>query len=611
MAQLIGTAGHVDHGKTTLIKALTGVDTDRLPEEKKRGLTIDIGFAAIELPDVGRVSIVDVPGHEKFVGNMLVGALGMDVVMLCVAADAGVMPQTEEHFSVVKLLPVEKLVVALTRADLADSDTIELVQMQIGEMLAGSRFERSAMVPVSAVSGLGIEDLKAELVRLLQLGESAKAGKWYLPVDRVFSRPGHGTVVTGTLARGSLKIGEPCVVLPKGHKTRAKAIHSHGESSGTVLAGQRVALNLAGVDLDEIERGDVVCEAGACFATELFDARIDWVEKPKHGARVRVSVGADEVMAKVIHNDHDETLEQFRSERICVVAKDQPMIVRSYSPPRVLGGGRVTIPEARKRRKNAFAGELGSASGSGLVQIVHGAPFGIMAVEIARLMGSTVQGIGDEIERSKTSGEILGFAGLWFTGENYRAGTERFLGALRSEHERFPEKALLPREHVAKAADVPWRGKPLDRMITHWTHEGLIRNDGTSIALAEHRPNLGARQRSLLDRVKVILDAGGVSVPGAHEVTLELKVPKQAVDDILRVGVDAGELVRVVEGIWYTESFLRGFEAEIRAAFAGVRFSAAEFKDRFGTSRKYAIPLLEYFDSVGVTMRQGDVRVLV
>jgi selenocysteine-specific elongation factor len=611
MAQLIGTAGHVDHGKTTLIKALTGVDTDRLPEEKKRGLTIDIGFAAIDLPEVGRISIVDVPGHERFVANMLVGALGMDVVMLCVAADQGVMPQTVEHFSVVKLLPVEKLVVALTRADLADADTLELAQMQVVDLLEGTRFEGAAQVPVSAVSSLGIEELKSELVRLLKLRESVKAGKWYLPVDRVFSRPGHGTVVTGTLARGSLTIGGPCVVMPRGMKTRAKSIHSHGESSGEVLAGQRVALNLAGVDLDEVERGNVVCEAGACFATELFDARIEWVEKPKHGARVRVSVGADEVMAKVIHNDHDESLVQLRVERICVVAKDQPLIVRSYSPPHVLGGGRVLVPEARKRRKNALAGEMGAKGGSNMNQIIHSARFGILATEIARLMGSTVQGIGDEIERSKSDGEILGFAGLWFTVENFEAGTDRFLSALKEEHEKFPDKALLPREHVTKAAGVPWRDKPLDRMITLWTQKGLIRSNGTNIALAEHRPNLGARQRSLLDRVKVILDAGGVSVPGAHEVTLELKVPKQAVEEILKVGVDAGELLRVVEGIWYTESFLRGFEGEIREAFAGRRFSAVEFKDRFGTSRKYAIPLLEYFDSVGVTMRQGDVRVLV
>lgn len=610
MAQLIGTAGHVDHGKTTLIKALTGVDTDRLPEEKKRGLTIDIGFAAIELPGIGKISIVDVPGHERFIGNMLVGALGMDVVMLCVAADQGVMPQTVEHFAVVKLLPVDKLVVALTRSDLADEDTVELASMQVRELLEGNRFEGARIVPVSAITGAGLEDLKGELGRLLSDQRDQKVGKWYLPVDRVFSRPGHGTVVTGTLARGRLKVGEPCIVLPSGEKTRAKGIHSHGQSAGEVVAGMRVALNLAGVDLDEMERGYVVAEAGGCFATELFDGRIDWVEKPKHGSRIRISIGADEVIGKVFHNDHDPTLEQFRCERVTVVAKDQPMIVRSYSPARVLGGGKVLIPEARKRRKNAFAGEAAAGSGSDLVQVVNSAPLGIMSGEIARLMGESVQTIGDEIERSKNAGEILGFGGLWFTGENFRSATDRFLVALNELHRQNPAKSLLPREQVAKLADVPWRGKALDRLVSYWIHDGVMRGDGTNIASAEHRPELAARQRSLLDRVKVVLDSGGVSPAAAHVIADGLNVPKQAVEEILRVGVDAGELVRVDEGIYYSEATLRQLRDRLVAEYAGKRFSAAEFKEFFGTSRKFAIPLLEWFDAVGVTLRQGDARVV-
>jgi selenocysteine-specific elongation factor len=611
MAQLIGTAGHVDHGKTSLIKALTGIDADRLPEEKKRGLTIDIGFAAIDLPEVGRVSIVDVPGHEKFVGNMLVGALGMDVVLLCVAADSGVMPQTEEHFSVIKLLPVDHLVVAVTRADLADADTIEVVRLQIADLFAGTRFESAEMIPVSAVTGSGLEKLRSELVRLLKLGGRAKEGPWYLPIDRVFTRPGFGTVVTGTLARGRLKVGEPAVIYPSGQKTRAKGIHTHGASAGEVGPGQRVALNLAGVGVDEVHRGDAVGEAGSCFASDLFDARVEWLDRPAHSARVRVSIGSDEVMAKVFHNDHDLGLVQIRCERRCAVARNQPLIVRSYSPPRVLGGGMVTVPEARKRRKNVFAGELGSASESDLVQIIHSAPFGIMTVEVARLLGKSLQEIGDEIEQSKNRGEILGFAGLWFTGERFREATEQFLAALNEMHRAHPEKALLPREQVAKAADIPWRGKPLDRLIAHWVHERELRGDGTNIAQFDHRPELAARQRSLLDRVKQVLESEAVSVPGQGQIVEELRVPKQAIDEILRIGIDAGELVRIGDGLIYTESQLGRLKDEVRTKFGGQRFSAGEFKDAFGTSRKYAIPLLEYFDSVNVTMRQGDTRVVL
>ena len=605
MAQLIGTAGHVDHGKTTLIKALTGVDTDRLPEEKKRGLTIDIGFAAIDLPGIGKVSIVDVPGHEKFIGNMLVGALGMDVVMLCIAADQGVMPQTIEHFEVIKLLPVERLIVVLTRCDLADEDSIELVGLQVEEMLSGTRFEGSEIVSVSALSGAGLDKLTGCLRVILGEKRVAKSGKWYLPVDRVFSRPGHGTVVTGTLARGILRTGDSCAVLPENEKTRAKSLQVHGEQVGEVFAGQRVAINLAGVDLDEVFRGYVVCEAGACFATELFDAEIHWVERPKHGARVRVSVGADEVIAKAFLNDDDEVLVQLRSERVCVVAKDQPLIVRSYSPARVLGGGKVLVPEAKKRRKNAAV-----SMGSGLLDVIGRAPTGVMADEIARLMGSSVQALGDEIEQYKNRGEIIGFAGLWFTAAGFEAASEKFFVALGQLHQERPERALIPRDAAVKQAGLSWAGKPLDRMVSYWVGAGKVRAEGVNVALAAHRPELKDRQRALLDRVKQALDEGGVSAPGEFEITNSLGVPKQAVAEIMRIGVEAGELVRVAEGIFYTEGALAKFVEEVREVYAGQRFTAAEFKEKFGTSRKYAIPLLEWFDSVGVTMRQGDARVV-
>jgi len=611
MAQLIGTAGHVDHGKTSLIRALTGTDTDRLPEEQARGLTIDIGFASLDLSEIGQVSIVDVPGHEKFVGNMLVGALGMDVVMLCVAADAGVMPQTVEHFQVVNLLPVQKLVIVITRSDLADQDSIELVQLQALDLLAGTRFEGSTAILVSSETGAGIDDLKAELVRLLKLESRAREGLWYLPIDRVFSLPGFGTVVTGTMARGRLKVGEPLVLLPRIIKSRAKGIQTHGKSASEAEAGQRVAVNLAGVDQAEVQRGDVICEAGAAFISEVFDTQTKWLEKPKHGARVRVSVGSDEVIAKVFLNDNDEELVQFRCERTTVVAKDQPVIVRNFSPVFLLGGGKVTVPEARTRRKNSFAGERGSASGSDLVRVVHNAPVGIMATEIARLLGRTVQDIGDEIERSKNSGEILGFAGLWFTGENYRSATNRFLSALKTIHEDNPTKAMIPREMVAKAADLPWRDKPLDRMISFWTHERLIRSEGTNVAAFDYRPVLNNRQRILLDRTILLLNEGKMSSPSPFELVKLLNVPPQALDEILRIGVEAGELLRLEEGIYYSEIFLKEIVIDFKTRFSGKRFTAADVREAFASSRKYVIPFLEYCDSIGVTMRQGDQRVIL
>lgn len=611
MAQLIGTAGHVDHGKTSLIRALTGTNTDRLPEEQERGLTIDIGFASINLPEIGEVSIVDVPGHEKFIGNMLVGALGMDVVMLCVAGDAGVMPQTIEHFQVINLLPVEKLVVVITRVDLADADSIELVSMQMLDLIADSKFAGSAVLTVSSETGEGIDSLKAELARLLQLANIPRSGPWYMPVDRVFSLSGHGTVVTGTVAQGNLHANESVFLLPQGLKSRAKGLQFHGKSIQIVDTGQRAAINLAGVDLDEVQRGDVVCLPGAAFATENFDTHITWLEVPKHGARVRVSIGSDEVIAKVFLNDNDEHLVQFRCERPTVAAKDQPFIVRNFSPMSLLGGGKVTVPEARVRRKNSFVGEPGSAWGSDLVQVVSNAPIGIMAQEIARLLGRSIQDIGDEIERSKKRGEIIGFAGLWFTAEHFQSATNRFLKALSDLHAEHPTKALLPRELVTKAAELPWRDKPLDRMVTYWTEERVLRSEGTYIAAFEFRPELNSRQRSLLDRTILLLNEGKLSSPSPFELVKALNVPPQALDEILRIGVEAGELLRLEEGIYYSEIFLKEFVEKFKKEFRGKRFTAAEVREAYGSSRKYVIPFLEHCDSIGVSMRQGDERIIL
>ncbi|MDI9634778.1 selenocysteine-specific translation elongation factor [Kamptonema cortianum] len=613
MSKLIGTAGHVDHGKTSLVRALTGIDADRLPDEKRRGLTIDIGFAHVELEDFGRVSVVDVPGHERFVANMLVGAMGMDVVMLCVAADQGVMPQTIEHFQVVQLLPVEKLVVVMTRRDLADADTAEIARLQVEELLAPTRFAGAPFLEVDSLKGTGIAELKSALVDALRAAEVVKEGLWYLPVDRVFTKPGFGTIVTGTLARGVIKVGEPCVVLPQGEKTRAKGIQAHGKSTGEADAGTRVALNLAQVGVDEITRGDVIAEPGACFVTECTDVRMVWLERPKHGARIRISVGSDEVIGKVMHNDHDETLAQLRTERPTVVAKEQAVIIRTYSPMRVIGGGRVLVPEARVRRKNAPAGELTTddpASGSLVAQIVAKFPQGAPTSEVIRLLGMGQQQAADAIEAAKQSGEILGFAGLWFTGQVFRDNCEALTNALKRLHESEPAKAMLPREQAVKVAGLSWRGKALDRIVTQLHHERVIRVSGTNICLAEHRPQLNQRQQALLDRVVELLTEAGYSVPAPHEMNDKLNVPPQAITEILRTGVESGILIRLDDNVFYTQEQFGGFVEEVRRLMTGKRFSAAEYKEAVGTSRKYAIPILEHMDSLGVTMRQGDVRIV-
>jgi selenocysteine-specific elongation factor len=613
MAKLIGTAGHVDHGKTALILALTGIDADRLPEEKRRGMTIDVGFAHIELPGHGQVSIVDVPGHERFLTNMLVGALGVDVALLCVAADESVMPQTREHFAILDLLPVEEMVVALTRADLADAELRALARAEVEELLEGTRFGGSPVVPVSAFTGEGLEALREALSAALgRRPEGEETGPWYLPVDRAFVAKGHGVVATGTLAGGRVREGDAGVLLPGGLETRVRAIHRHDQRRLESEPGARTALNLGGLKLEQVRRGQVVCAPGAAFETRCVDARIRWEATAKHGMRARVSLGADEAIAKLFLSDHDGELAQLRFERPVAAAARQPLIVRRYSPPELLGGGRIEIPQARPRRRSeapvAPVASLDEAEA--IVEVVGRAAEGAPTEEVCVALGRTNQALGETFERLRTEGRLLGFAGLWFTPETFAACAARLLGALQALHEAEPARAMHPRDMAVQRAGLGWSGKPLDRAIGFLASEGRLRASGTEIASAEFRVRLNPRQRELLDRAIAVLDAAGANVPGAAELAQALGTPPQAAEEIVRVGLQAGELVIVADGIVYSLAGLEALREIARRLGSEGPFLAAAFRDAAGTSRRYAIPLLEHFDRTGLTARMGDLRYL-
>ncbi|MFQ3667275.1 MAG: selenocysteine-specific translation elongation factor [Fimbriimonadaceae bacterium] len=613
MPKLIGTAGHVDHGKTTLIHALTGIDADRLPEEKKRGMTIDIGFAYIDLPGHGRVSIVDVPGHERFLHNMLVGAMGVDVALLCVAADGGVMPQTREHLQVLELLPVERLVVALTRADLVDDDTVALAAEEVRELVAETRFGTAPMVPVSAVTGTGLGALRQTLADALSERERAPAASaalpWVLPIDRVFLVKGHGVVATGTLIQGVVKVGDRAVLEPGGTEVRVRAIHSHSEPVAEARKGMRTAVNLSGVRLEDVRRGMAVGAPGALFETRLLDARIRWIERPKHASRIRLSIGAEEAIGRVFLNDNDPEISQFRLETPIACCRNQALIVRRYSPSQLLGGGRVEVPVAKPRRKServvaVTAGEADAA----IVEMLADALDGLPTEEIARRLGQSTTFLGPVFEKLLASGKVLGFAGRWYDRSAFAAAEARFLEALAAMHERSPTQAGHPRERVVDRAGLQWSGKPLDRILSRLAQEGKVAVQGTSVRLAGFRVALTERQRALLDRVAAEIEADGWSPAGPQAIADRIRVPVQAVEEIVRLGVEAGDLCRIADGYVLLAAQIAGLRDQLVATFGDRPFTAGEFRDAFGTSRKYAIPLLEYLDSQGVTLRQGDVR---
>ena len=611
MARLIGTAGQVDHGKTTLIQALTGIDADRLPEEKRRGMTIDIGFAFVELPGVGRVSIVDVPGHERFLTNMLVGALGVDVALLCVAADESVMPQTREHLQILELLPVERLVVAMTRADLADDEIREFTRAEVEELVAASRFGEAPILEVSALNGTGLDALRQALADALTGDKPASQGPWYLPIDRAFAVKGHGCVVTGTLHRGTVRVGDLAIVEPGHLEVRVRAIHSHDETLDMCEPGRRTALNLGGVKLEEVRRGLNVGAPGALFETRLMDVRLTWVAPTKHGARVRVSAGADEVIAKAFLNDHDDTLVQLRLEAPLGVALGQPVIVRRYSPPDLLGGGRIIVPNARQRRKSELASTIqaGSSDEDSVLEAVGDNP-GVPTDEICRVLGKTPQALGTTFESLVAQGRLKGFSGLWMTGAVFEASVTRMLEELLAQHEKAPTQAYIPRERVVDACRLNWSGKPLDRILSTLSADERLRVSGTGIRHPSFSVRLTDRQRTLLDRVKVALNGHPVNTPSSHDIARVIAVPPQAIEEILRVGIEAGEITRVEDGIFYTSEQIAALQEQVLAFAAGKPFAAAQFRDAMGTTRKYAIPLLEYFDRIRFTTRVGDQRMV-
>lgn len=610
MAKLIGTAGHVDHGKTSLIRALTGIDADRLPEEKARGMTIDIGFAYVDLPPHGRVSIVDVPGHERFLANLLVGALGVDVALLCVAADEGVMPQTREHLEVLQLLPVQALIVALTRRDLVDDETLALAAAEVQETVAAGRFGSVPVIPVSSLDGDGIPELREALTKALaQVGDTARGkGLWYLPVDRVFSVHGHGCVVTGTLMRGGVAAGDSAILQPGNREVRVRSIHSHEESQLEGEPGRRTALNLHGVRVEEVRRGIMVGAPGGIFETTVSDARVRWLMVPRHGARVRVSLGADEVMAKVLLSASEEGFAQLRFERPVACALDQPFIVRRYSPPELLGGGEIAVPQATARRRSEIqAPPSASSAEEAIVSLADAQPEGIATEEICRRLGRSAQELGEVIEGLRREGSLVGFGGLWFSREGWGAAAERLVQALTPLHEQNPLLPALPREKVLKAAGLSWSGKPLERILAHLAAEGRIELQGSQLKHPDFRVRLSPRQREFLDRVRALLEVEAINTPSVAELAQRLPAPPQAVTEIVRLGVQAGELVHLEE-VLFTRGQVEGLKARLRE-FAGERpFTAAEFRDALQTTRKYAIPLLEHFDAIRFTTRTGDQR---
>jgi selenocysteine-specific elongation factor len=618
MAYLIGSAGHVDHGKTTLIAALTGIRADRLPEEKARGMTIDLGYAFIELDGIGRVSIVDVPGHERFIKNMLAGASGVDVAMLCVAADEGVMPQTREHFQILRLLEAGSMVVALTKIDMVDEDSIAIAELDVAQLLDGTEFAGAPIVRVSAHSGEGLDELRLKLKEAIAgLGPRDLGRTWFLPIDRVFTVEGHGTIVTGTLASGRVSEGEEGELMPGSHRVRIRSVQTHGEKSSSAEAGMRTALNVSGVRKETIHRGQAMGSMGSLFESECINVRLAPVEKIQHSERVRVHLGTGEYIGRVFLFDNAPDHAQLRLEESAACARGQRAVIRKYSPPTILAGAEIVTPNAKPRRKNdtdiseLLKQETSTEAGLSerILSVVNRNALGVSTDRVCEALGETPQSLGTAFEELKATGKAIGFAGVWVSEQHYRGLADRVNVTLETLHSEKPQSAGLPKSQVLAESGIGWPAKSFDRLLAKMAEDDLLVVKGSGIAHSGHRIVLNEKQEQLLSRVIAAMVNAGASAPSANDLSLSVGAPVQAIEEMLRLGVETGQILRVDDGIYYPPEVMDSLREKLRSF--GKPFTVAQFRDATQTTRKFALPILQYFDENRFTKRLGDERIVI
>jgi selenocysteine-specific elongation factor len=626
---VVGTAGHIDHGKTALVKALTGIDTDRLPEEKARGITIDLGFAFLEEPGGLVIEIVDVPGHERFVKNMLAGVGGIDLAMLVIAADEGVMPQTREHLAICQLLHIKTGLVALTKTDLVEAEWLELVRDDIQRLLEGTFLARSRIVPVSSRTGVGLPELRAALGELAR-GVSAKAVDRAprLAIDRVFTVRGFGTVVTGTLAAGRLAVDDRVEVYPRGLQAKVRGLQVHGRPVERAEAGQRTAVNLQGVERASLERGDVVAPPGALLPTVMLDATVELVgDAPralKSRDRVRVHVGTQEVMGRVVLvgagvlEPGARAWGRYRLERPVVALPGDRYVIRSYSPIITIGGGTVldVAPPRFKRRAPALGAHLERLERGTAAEVVEehlrgAGAAGIRAVELRARTPYGPERLRAILEELQRAGAVVAVDREWFV---HREASDRLraevVAILEGFHAQNPLRAGISREELrSRAANAQER--IFAQALAALEAAGLVRSERDQVRLAAHAIRLNPEQERVVSGVEADFRKAGPAPPSPEEALGRLGVKGSEKHELFSLLVADRRLLRVKESLYFHREALREIEERLVAHLRERReIGPGDVKDLLGISRKYAIPLMEYFDSQRVTVRQGERRVL-
>jgi len=627
---ILGTAGHIDHGKTSLIKALTGVDCDRLKEEKERGITIELGFAPLDLPDGTRLGVIDVPGHERFVKNMVAGAAGIDLVLLVIAADEGVMPQTKEHLEICSFLGIQNGLVAITKIDLVDEEWLEMVKEDVRDFLKGSFLESSPIIPLSVRTGEGLDDLILKIQDMVKdVRVRPSWGPMRLPIDRVFTLKGMGTIVTGTLISGEISLGEEVEVLPKGLHTKIRGLQIHNEKVERTMAGVRVAANLQGIEKEAIDRGDTLIHPGELEPSFMLDvyAKIlpDFSKPIKDRTRIRVHLNTSEVMGRIVLLDREkifpgeEVFLQIRLEEPVVAVFRDRFILRNLSPVTTIGGGEVLDPLPRKHRRLTKEGyenimSLKKADGREVVQ-QYFKKVGINSLgmrDLRKRTGFAHKTLEEILCSLHAQGEIIAIEGDSFVHkEAFDRLKNQMLAFLKEYHKDNPLKDSISKEEIKSKVFPFLDAREFMGLLRQLKEDGEIEWRGDSVCLRGFKPTLSQRQRQIAENIKEAYLAAGLTPPSLKEIQASYDVGEEDLRGIMKLLINEGVLVKVTEDLYFHQDWIQMLKEKLFSALREEgKIDPSRFKEITGASRKYSIPLLEFFDRIKFTVRQGNYRVL-
>ncbi|NCB41016.1 MAG: selenocysteine-specific translation elongation factor [Clostridia bacterium] len=630
---IVGTAGHVDHGKTSLIKVLTGIDTDRLKEEKKRGITIELGFADMPAPDGTDIGIIDVPGHEKFIKNMLAGIGGIDLVLLVVAADEGVMPQTVEHFDILKLLNIKRGIIVITKADLVDEDWLDMVSSDILDMVKGSFLENAEIVAVSAQTGENIEVLRSKIFELASLSSTRNHNPAILriPIDRVFTIDGFGTVITGTLVEGMIKVGQDITIYPVEKPAKVRNLQVHDHMVDVAYAGQRTAVNLMGIKKEELSRGQVLAAQNSLKPTKMLDVRLDLLKHTKrevqNGSRLHLYYGSDEVLCKVILLDRDVLLPgdscfaQLRTEENIVAKKRDLFVVRYYSPLETIGGGTILDANPAKRKRNDSSvleslsvKEEGKESDVLALLIYEQSKMFTPIDVIAKKLGIMTEEALCHAESLLSEGRIIKLSDQIFIHTDYMANIkEESDRILKDYHTKMPLSSGLPKEEFRSKLAAALRTKDvkaLELAIGYMNETNVIRWDINTVASTGFQVVYTKAQENLMEEFASAYKNFGHEAPELDVVLQDCK-DKNMGKQLIVALANSGKITRLNGQVYIDSLVLNRILEDIKKCLAENKsMTLAELRDLLGTSRKYALQILEYCDAIKLTKLEGESRTL-